>query len=82
MQNLLKIRSYIVYKNTSTNGKVIDTVNKKEEKSMKFLDDTCTQNGILKAGKHLESRNKKCWLDFQNSELHFTCGFITFGSVK
>ena len=39
---------------------------------------TCTRNGILIAGKYLQSRNGKYRLDFQNSGLHLTCGSATF----
>ena len=40
--------------------------------------DTCTRNGILIAGKYLQSENGKYRLDFQNSGLHLSCGYITF----
>ena len=40
--------------------------------------DTCTRNGILIAGKYLQSGNGKYRLDFQNSGLHLSCGSITF----
>ena len=40
--------------------------------------DTCTRNGILVAGKYLQSGNGKYRLDFQNSGLHLSCGSITF----
>ena len=40
--------------------------------------DTCTRNGILVAGKYLQSGNGKYRLDFQNSGLHLSCGHITF----
>ena len=39
---------------------------------------TCTRNGILMAGKYLQSRNGKYRLDFQNSGLHLSCGSTTF----
>ena len=39
---------------------------------------TCTRNGILIAGKYLQSRNGKYRLDFQNSGLHLSCGSTTF----
>ena len=39
--------------------------------------DTCTRGGILKAGKYLESKNRKYRLDFQNSGLHLRCGYTT-----
>ena len=40
--------------------------------------DTCTRNGILIAGKYLQSENGKYRLDFQNSGLHLSCGSISF----
>ena len=40
--------------------------------------DTCTRNGILIAGKYLQSGNGKYRLDFQNSGLHLSCGSTTF----
>ena len=40
--------------------------------------DTCTRNGILIAGKYLQSGNSKYRLDFQNSGLNLGCGSITF----
>ena len=35
------------------------------------------RGGILRAGKYLESNNRKYRLDFQNSGLHLRCGSTT-----
>ena len=49
--------------------------------SLKFLgncqNDTCSRGGILKAGKYLESKNRKYRLGFQNFGLQLSCGATT-----